>query len=248
MTASTPSRSYRRIVVKISGESLKSPSGEPFDHGKAADVVKNLAALSRTGVQIVVVIGGGNLGRGRDHSQMQMTESDADAAGMYATGWNAIKLAGQLKYIENVDAQIYGRGICALIDGPYNKKHLLAGLRGGAVAIIAGGMGEGGQSTDVAAIRQAIEVDADAVLMSKFGTDGVYDADPNDPNRVSEPHLLKKLTASEAVARKPAVMDTAALGWAIQGKVLIHVFDARDNTLIVSVAQGADQGSVITGE
>lgn len=235
---------YSRVVVKLSGESLRSPSG-PLDPGKVGDAVKNLAALARQGAEVVVVIGGGNIGRGIDHSKMNMSHNDADTSGMLATAINAQQIAGQLRHSEGAEARIFGRGVCRAVDREYNRNELIETIERGAIAIIAGGMGVPGMSTDVAAVHQAAEIDAHAVLMSKFGTNGVYTADPNaDPNAA----LLQCLTASYAIDHKLGVMDMAALGLAIQHRVLIRVFGADDNTAIGAVAYGSDIGSIILGE
>lgn len=231
--------SYRRVVLKVSGESL---AGEhsPVDPVRFAEVASSIKAICSANVSVTVIVGGGNIFRG-GQVRWRIDGDTADAAGMTATGVNALLLTGALESVQ-VRTEIFSRGPCGAIGSPYSAERLCHALDHGTVAIIAGGMGVPRISTDVSAVHAAIDTEADVVIMAKHGTDGVYDSDPRaNPDAVFMPTLI----ASDALTRGLEIMDQSALRLALGSKKMIHVVPAGDARHVQSAVEGQPIGSVI---
>lgn len=234
---------YSRIVLKLSGESLGTETAS-LDSQSMRDAVKDIAELHELGVGITIVVGGGNLFRGNRAHLWGLKGDSADEVGMVATGLNALLIAGMLADI-GINAEVFSRGPCVGFGRAYRPTDLRDALNDGSVVLLAGGMGVSGISTDVAAVQSASDVNADAVIMSKYGTDGVYTA---DPRRAEKYELLETLTASFALEHDLKVMDKQALAWAIDHRVPIHVVAAGLRSAARQVIEGERIGSVIFPE
>jgi uridylate kinase len=220
---------YRRIVLKLSGESLGSRTALDLD--RMTEAAQAIATVRSLGVAVTVIVGGGNIFRG----------PQADAVGMAATGVNALLLDGVLDRI-GVPTQIFSRGPCTGIGVPYNREELRATLTEGHVALLAGGMGVSGFSTDVPAVHAAIDTTAEVIVMAKHGVDGVYTADPrHDPGA----RFIGRLSASDALNRKLRVMDASALTLARDHTKYIHVVPADDPNSVRLAIEGKEIGTVI---
>ena len=231
---------YQRVVLKVSGESLGS-SGSSLDLDRITGVAESIIAIRAAGVAVTVVVGGGNIFRGTQNDSGKIEPARADHAGMAATGVNAILLQAVIQGMDAA-AEIFSRGPCTGIGTPYDDGSLRRALDEGTVGIIAGGMGVPGISTDVPAVRAAIDTKASVVIMSKFGTKGVYDSDPRvNPDAV----FMPVLTASEALTRDLRVMDTQALALAREFNKIIHVVPASDAKNVQYAVEGVEIGSVI---
>ncbi len=227
---------YKRVAVKVSGESLGH-----VDRRRTTEVAQTIAAIHASGVTQAVIVGGGNLFRASDAPEWGMDSFEADTAGMIATAFNAQLLGGVLAGM-GVPTHIFSRGPASSVGTPYNREDVREALDTGHVILAAGGMGIPGISTDVPAVHAAIDMGAEAVIMAKHGVDGVYSADPRqDPNALFLPQLL----ASEALARRLGVMDAAALDIALKHGVRIHVVSASDPANIRYVIEGKEIGSII---
>ncbi len=231
---------YRRIVLKVSGESLGSP-GVRLNPLRFAETAQSIADVRDLGVRVAVVVGGGNIFRGRDSLEWDLDQDTADEAGMAATGVNAKLLSGKLR-AKGVPHQIFARGTASGAGVCYEPASMLTLLSGGGVVIIAGGSGETGHSTDLPAIQAAIDIDAEAVVMSKHGVQGVHDA---DPRLTPDAKLLPELTASDALRANLAVMDQAALIHARDNGKLIHVIGAEVPDGVRHAVEGKEIGSVV---
>jgi uridylate kinase len=230
---------YRRIVVKVSGESLCSRTALDLD--RMMDVAQSIAFISSMGVTVTVIVGGGNIFRGARADAWHLERHQADAVGMAATGVNALLLDGILNQI-GAATQIFSRGPCTGIGVPYEREELLATLREGHVALLAGGLGISGFSTDVSAVHAAIDTSAEVVIMSKHGIDGVYDADPrSNPDAT----FLPSLTASDALSKNLQVMDSTALMLALKHQKYIHVVPASESNNVRYAVEGKEMGSLI---
>jgi uridylate kinase len=230
---------YRRVVLKLSGESLGGSTA--LDSHLLRDAVKDLMEIHELGVSLTVVVGGGNLFRGNVAHLYGLPPDKADEIGMTCTGINAMVLAGMLADLD-VRAQVFSRGPCIGFGQPYRASDVRDVLDLGTIAILAGGMGVPGISTDVAAVAAASDMAADAVVMSKFGTDGVYSS---DPRRSKNPRFLSCLTASYALEKQLAVMDRKALECAIERSVRVHVVPAAIRSAARQVIEGQEIGSTI---
>jgi uridylate kinase len=227
---------YSRVVVKVSGESLGAS-----DPASVWDVSKSLVDAYALGVELALVVGGGNYVRGSQAGDWGVEPDVLDWSGMIATGLNAWNLAMVLR-ASGIPTRIFGRGPCASIESPYSIEALRTALEQREVAIIAGGMGTPGISTDVAAVHLAGAVLADAVVMSKFGVDGVYDSDPRDNPCAKKLH---NLDASFALRQDLNVMDREALTLAIDHHLQVRVVPADSSTALCDVLTGATIGSTV---
>ncbi|MER7007165.1 hypothetical protein ABT297_29570 [Dactylosporangium sp. NPDC000555] len=231
------------MVVKISGESLR--GSHPLDRQRMSEVARTLASVYALGVDMSVIVGGGNLFRGTEADSWQMDRPQADVVGMIATGLNCAILEGLLTQL-GVSTQTFSRGPCRGIGHEYLREDVCAALDRRRVVILAGGIGQTGVSTDVAAVHAAIDTHADAIVMSKYGVDeGVYDA---DPRRNPRARFLPKLTASQALAQGLAFMDAAGLAMARDYAKRIFVVPASDMANIRYLIEGKDIGSVVLPE
>jgi uridylate kinase len=231
---------YQRIVVKISGESLAG-SRPPLDPERVNETAQSLASIQAMGIHMAIVVGGGNIMRADQAATYRMTREQADEAGMYGTGYNALALFYALENI-GMRAQIFSRGAASGIGVPYYIPELCSVIRDGQVAIIAGGAGVGGTSTDMPAVQTADDIKADVVIMAKNGVEGVLEA---DPRHHANPELIPELTASEALEKKLRVMDFGAMTLARGCNIPIHVVGADDPNSVRLAIEGKEIGSII---
>lgn len=229
---------YKRLVVKVSGESL----GSPTDPSALWNTVKGIVDGHALGVDLALVVGGGNLVRGDRAACWGVDRAQLDRSGMIATGLNAWNLAMLLR-ASGIATSVFGRGPCERIELPYSTQGVREAIDRREVVIIAGGMGVPGISTDVAACHLAGEIRADAVVMSKFGVDGVYDRDPAiHPNTARR---IRNVDASEALRRGLNIMDKEALILAIETNTQIRVIGADEPGNLSDVLNGATIGSTV---
>lgn len=233
----TVTTKYKRVVVKVSGESLGL-----MDPATFRDAMKPLCEVHALGVQMGVVVGGGNLLRGDQAHLWGIERQELDVAGMLATGINAALMVGTLISM-GVPARMYSRGPCSAAGAPYDTMELRQAVSNNEVCVIAGGLGVPGISTDVAATALAADLSADAVIMSKFGVDGVYDA---DPRRNASARRLPDVDASFALAQNLQIMDREALALAIRHAIKIRVIPADSaSALRESITSDVGPGSTI---
>ena len=234
--------SYRRALVKLSGEALMGDRAFGID----AETVRNLAQqISRAvdhGVQVAVVIGGGNFWRGATVAEAGMDRATADYAGMLATIMNGLALQDALEKVGAVVRMQTALPIAQVAE-PYIRRRAMRHLEKGRVVIFAAGTGNPYMTTDTAAALRAIEVDAEALLMAKNGVDGVYDADPRkDPSATRFDHL----THIDAIQRRLAIMDTTALSLCMENHLPIVVFDVAAPDAIYNALKGDSVGTVVS--
>lgn len=227
---------YNRIVLKVSGESLG--TADPSTMWAAS---KPIVDAYNLGVDLALVIGGGNLLRGEQSKQWGIPRENLDRAGMLATAFNASLLSDILE-ASGVPTRIYSRGPCAGLGDTYRQDGALATISSRRVLLIAGGMGVAGISTDVAAAHLAADIKAEAIVMSKFGVDGVYD---DDPRKSPDAKFLRVLNATTALDNDLAIMDREALHLARGHHIPIRVVPADSATALVDVLTGIDVGSTV---
>ncbi len=219
MTGSSLAKSWKRAVVKLSGEALMGGGAYGLDARTLVRIAKDLAAAAETGAEIAVVVGGGNFFRGIEGADKGIERARADSIGMLATVMNGLALE------QAIEAE--GRQARALSSVPmpslcesYSRRAALHHLAKGRVVICAGGTGNPFFTTDTGAVLRAAELSADAVLKATQ-VDGVYSADPKrDPSA----QRYELLTHDDAIAKNLAVMDTAAFALARENKIPIVVF------------------------
>ncbi len=213
-----------------------------IDAGALTDLTGQIARASRGGVEIAIVVGGGNLWRGQTAAEAGMDRATADYAGMLGTIMNALALQDAL---EHAGAEVRTQTALpmAQIAEAYTRRRAIRHLEKGRVVVFAAGTGNPFMTTDTAAALRAIEVECETLLMAKSGVDGVYDADPaTTPNATRFEHL----THLEALQRRLGVMDGTALSLCMEHELPIVVFDVRAPDGIARALRGERIGTLVS--
>ncbi|HET7146612.1 MAG TPA: UMP kinase [Gaiellaceae bacterium] len=231
---------FRRVLLKLSGEALMGAREYGIDVPVVRALAEEIASVHETGVEVAIVVGGGNFYRGLAAAAEGMERTTADYAGMLATLLNALALQDVLER-QGAATRVLSALEVSEVAEPYIRRRAIRHLEKGRIVIFAAGTGNPFFTTDTAAALRALEVSADAILMAKNGVQGVYDGDPRtDPSA----KLLPRLTHLEAIERGLKVMDTTALSLCMDNKLAIHVFELADGN-ISRVVAGEDVGTVI---
>jgi uridylate kinase len=231
-----------RILLKISGEALAGTDSWGVDPGSLAHIAGEILAVRELGVQVAVVIGGGNYFRGRMADGWGIGRPEADNIGMLGTVMNALMLRGALTGASPLDVRVMTAVPMNSIAEPFIRLRAIRHLEHGAFVLLAGGIGQPYVTTDYPAVQRALELEADALLVAKRGVDGVYDA---DPNTTPGARRYTRLTCTEALANNIQVMDASAFVLAGQQNLLMHVFDAAATGATRAVCEGKDIGTRI---
>jgi uridylate kinase len=233
---------YHRVVVKLSGEALAGPAGTGADPASLARVANELLSLHQLGVQVAVVVGGGNYFRGRMAEGWGISRAEADNIGMLGTVMNALMLRGALTARTDTDVRVMTAVPIHSVAEPFIRLRAVHHLDRGMIVLLAGGIGQPYVTTDYPAVQRALELDADALLVAKQGVDGVYDSDPKlNPDAVR----YATLTYDEAIAAGVRVMDTSAFVLANEQGLTMHVFDVAAVGVMRSICEGAELGTRI---
>ena len=239
----TTSRSYRRVLLKL--------SGEVFGGGKvglAPEVVRGIAAqiaeAVRDGVQVAVVVGGGNFFRGTELQQQGMDRTRADYMGMLGTVLNCLALQDFLEK-QGVETRVQTAITMGQVAEPYIPRRAIRHLEKGRVVIFGAGAGMPFFSTDTVSAQRALEIKCDAVLMSKSGVDGVYDSDPRtNPDARKIDHI----TYQEALQKGLKVVDAAAFSLCMENKLPMIVFGMEGDGNVARAVRGERIGTLVTAE
>jgi uridylate kinase len=232
-------------VVKISGEALAGGEGwgtDPAELGRLAD---EIIAVHRLGVQVAVVVGGGNYFRGRMAEGWGIGRAEADNIGILGTVMNALMLRGALSARSESDVRVMTAVPMQSVAEPFIRLRAVRHLERGLIVLLAGGIGQPYVTTDYPAVQRALELDADALLVAKRGVDGVYDSDPRTNPAAKR---FTTLTYQEAIATGVKVMDPNAFVLAGEHDLLTHVFDVATPGALAAICEGTDIGTRITAE
>ncbi len=231
---------YKRIMLKLSGEALGG-NGELFDFGKVRETAEIIRKMHEMGVEIGVVIGAGNIWRGRQGPSAHMDAVTADQMGMLGTVINCLCVADALRQA-GLDAVVQSAVDMNRFCEPFNAMAARRHLSEGRVVLFAAGSGNPFFSTDTAVALRAIEMQVDAILMAK-NIDGVYTADPHkDPTAT----LIKDITYKEALQRGLKVMDAAAFALCAENAVpMVRVFGLDKPENLVAVLDGDEMGTFV---
>ncbi len=231
---------YKRVLLKISGEALAGEASRGLDFqviGSVCDVIKRCVAQ---GVQVGVVVGGGNFWRGLKDGGDAMERVRADHMGMLATAINALAVADVLEQ-KGVEVRVQTAIVMQAMAEPYIRSKAIRHLEKGRVVIFGCGTGNPFFSTDTAAVLRAAEIDADVILLAK-NIDGVYSADPKkDPNAKK----YSKISYDEVLAQHLAVMDTTATSLSMDNKIPVLLFALKDPENIYRVVMGEEIGTIV---
>lgn len=233
---------YQRALVKLSGEALMGPRSFGIDAATIDNLARQIARAVEEGIEVAIVVGGGNFWRGATVAETGMDRATADYAGMLATVMNALALQDAL---EKVGAVVRTQTALAMsqVAEPYIRRRAIRHLEKQRVVLFAAGTGNPYMTTDTAAALRAIEVDCEALLMAKNGVDGVYDA---DPAKVPTARRFDHLTYLEAIQRRLQVMDSTALSLCMENHLPIVVFDVRVPDGIYHALRGDAVGTIVS--
>ena len=233
---------YKRVLLKISGEALAGGAHRGLDFdviGKVCDVIKQCV---EAGVQVGIVVGGGNFWRGVKDGGDRMERVRADHMGMLATSINALALADVLEQ-KGVDVRVQTAIEMRAVAEPYIRSRAIRHLDKGRVVIFGCGTGNPFFSTDTAAVLRAAEIDADVILLAK-NIDGVYSADPKvDPKAVK----YDTITYDDVLAQHLQVMDSTATSLSMDNKIPVLLFALKDPQNIIRAVMGEKIGTIVKG-
>ena len=234
---------YKRVLLKISGEALLGDQQFGIDPKPVEMIADEIRSIYERGVEIAVVVGGGNIFRGMKNSaKLGMDQASGDYVGMLASVMNAVVLQCALKKIE-VDCRVQTAIAINQIGEPYLRHRAIRHLEKGRVLIFAAGTGNPFFTTDTASALRASEINAEVMLMAKNGVDGIYDDDPRvNPNAKK----LDKVTYDEIIKKDLKVMDTSACALCKQNQIPINVFDFKAQGSLVKIMNGEDVGTYVS--
>ncbi|HEX9617333.1 MAG TPA: UMP kinase [Anaerolineales bacterium] len=237
------SKQYRRILLKLSGEALSGPQGFGIDPTRAEDVAERIEEVRDLGVDVAIVIGAGNLWRGRGGLERGMDRATADYMGMLGTVMNALALMDAMErrgLVTRVQSAIEMHAVAE----PYIRRRAIRHLEKGRVVILGGGTGNPYFSTDTAAALRAMEIGAD-VLIKATKVDGVYDSDPaTNPNAVRFDYL----TYMDAINRRLEVMDSTAISLCMDNNLPILVLNLWQRNDLRRALLGEKTGTLVTSK
>lgn len=229
----------KRVLLKLSGEALAGEQKRGFDEATVTEVAKQIKTIVDEGLQVGIVIGGGNFWRGRTSGAMD--RSKADQIGMLATIMNCIYVSDICRYV-GLKTEVFTPFVCGEFTTLYSKDAVEESFAEGKVVFFAGGTGHPYFSTDTATVLRAVEIGADAILLAK-AVDGIYDSDPKvnpDAKKYDE------ISIDEVVAKKLAAMDLTASIMCMEQKMPMLVFGLDEKDSIVNTVHGKFSGTKVT--
>ncbi len=235
---------YRRVLLKLSGESFSGDSDFGIDIPTLKKAAIQIKHVMEMGVNVAIVVGGGNIWRGAQAEKDGIDRVTADYAGMLATVINALALQDVVEK-EGITTRTQTAIDIQQVAEPYIRRRAIRHLEKDRLVIFAAGTGNPYMTTDTAAALRAIEIDAEVLLKATHDVDGIYDADPQkDPNAKK----FEKLTHLEALNLRLEVMDATALSLCLENKLPIIVFDLEAPRSIERAVSGESIGTIVTSE
>jgi uridylate kinase len=231
---------YRRIVVKLSGEALTGPADFGIDQATVERIAADLVATARLGVELGVVVGGGNIFRGVEVSERGVPRPVGDTMGMLATVMNCLVLEAAIERAGHEARTLSALSMTAVCE-TYNRKRALKNLGKGRVVLLAAGTGNPFFTTDTTAVLRAAELEAQAVLKAT-NVDGVYTADPKKDPKATR---YERLSHQEAIEKDLRVMDGAAFALARENRMPIIVFSIAGKGAVEAVLRGKGHATLV---
>ena len=225
---------YKRILLKLSGEALKGDTPFGIDPQTVTSIAEQIKEVQELGVQVGIVVGGGNIWRGKTASELGMDRAQADYMGMLATIMNGLAVQDALEHL-GVPTRVMTAITCNQVAEPYVRRRAIRHLEKGRVCIFVGGLGNPYFSTDTACVLRATEIGAEVVLMAKNATEGVYDS---DPRKNPQAKMYEELTFAEILNKNLAVMDSTAASLCKDNNLNLIVFNMNNRGNIRRVVQG----------
>ena len=229
----------KRVLLKLSGEALAGEKKTGFDEATVIEVAKQIKTIAEEGLQIGIVIGGGNFWRGRTSETIDRNK--ADQIGMLATVMNCIYVSDICRYL-GLKTEIFTPFVCGAFTSLYSKDAVEESFAQGKIVFFAGGTGHPYFSTDTATVLRAVEIEAEAILLAK-AVEGIYDSDPKtNPNAVK----YDEISIEEVVAKKLAAMDLTASIMCMEQKMPMLVFALDEKDSIINAVHGKFVGTKVT--
>ena len=232
---------YKRVLYKLSGEALAGGKGFGIDSEVVTKITSQIVEVVKQGVEVAIVVGGGNIWRGKTGEELGMERATADSMGMLATVMNSLALQDSLEQ-KGVDTRVLTSVEMKAMAEPYIRRRAIRHLEKGRVAIFAAGIGNPYFSTDTTAALRAKEIGAEAILMGKNGVDGVYSADPKLDSTATK---YDKLSYMDIMNKGLTIMDSTAITFCMDNHLSIIVFSIDDADNIVKVVSDSNLGTII---
>ena len=232
---------YKRVLYKLSGEALAGGKGFGIDSEVVTKITSQIVEVVKQGVEVAIVVGGGNIWRGKTGEELGMERATADSMGMLATVMNSLALQDALEQ-KGVDTRVLTSVEMKEMAEPYIRRRAIRHLEKGRVAIFAAGIGNPYFSTDTTAALRAKEISAEAILMGKNGVDGVYSADPKLDSTATK---YDKLSYMDIMNKGLTIMDSTAITFCMDNHLPIIVFSIDDADNIVKVVSDSNLGTII---
>ena len=230
---------WNRVLLKLSGEALAGPKKTGFDEDTVKEVARQVKISVDAGVEVGIVIGGGNFWRGRTSETIDRNK--ADQIGMLATVMNCIYVSDICRYL-GLKTEIFTPFVCGAFTSLYSKDAVEESFAQGKIVFFAGGTGHPYFSTDTATVLRAVEIEAEAILLAK-AVDGIYDSDPKtNPNAAK----YDEISIEEVVAKKLAAMDLTASIMCMEQKMPMLVFALDEKDSIINAVHGKFVGTKVT--
>ncbi|MDR2338434.1 MAG: UMP kinase [Deltaproteobacteria bacterium] len=233
---------YNRILIKLSGAALAGKENLGLDPTAVDYIVKEILAVRDLGVQVGIVVGGGNIFRGNLSDIWGIVKAEADMIGIAATVINCMVLETALKSRSNYEVRVMTSVHMPAVAEPYIRLKALKHLDTGRIVIYGGGIGQPFLTTDYAAIQRAIETNCEAVFVAKHGVNGVYSADPNLDENAQK---FDKISYNEVIAKNLKVMDPAAIILAQEYAMKLNIFNFSEAETMVKLLKGEKIGTTI---
>ena len=233
---------YRRVLLKLSGEVFGGAKGIGVDPDVVQDVARQIKDVIKSGVEIAIVVGGGNYFRGAELQQRGMDRARADYMGMLGTVMNCLALQDFLEK-EGVDTRVQTAITMGQVAEPYVPRRAIRHLEQGRVVIFGAGAGMPFFTTETVAAQRALEIGAGALLLAKSGVDGVYNADPRKDKNATK---FETISYDEVLQKSLAVADAAAFSLCRENKLPIVVFDLMTNGNIGRAVRGEKIGTLVS--
>ena len=233
---------YKRILIKLSGEALAGDKGVGINIQTVQKMAEEIKEVHDLGIEIALVIGGGNLWRGEPAAEAGMDRVQADYTGMRGTGMNALVMADSLQRV-GVDTRVQTAIAMQQVAEPYIRGRALRHLQKGRIVIFGAGIGSPYFSTDTTAALRAAEIEADAILMAKNGVDGVYNADPKKDKTAVK---FDELTHRDVISKGLRIMDSTASTLSMDNDIDLVVFNMNEAGNIKRVVFGEQIGTTVS--
>lgn len=232
---------YKRVLLKLSGEVFGGEKGIGVDPDVVQDVAKQIADVVRSGIQVAIVVGGGNYFRGAELQQRGMERARADYMGMLGTVMNCLALQDFLEK-QGIDTRVQTAITMGQVAEPYIPRRAMRHLEKGRVVIFGAGAGMPFFTTDTVSAQRALEIGCEALLLAKNGVDGVYSADPRKDKNATK---FDNISYDEVLSKSLAVADAAAFSLCRENKLPIIVFDLMENGNIARAVRGEKIGTLV---